>query len=244
MHYAGLLSIDLPPTIRKDEQFSVLVRQVTNTFGLVAKPGTSVAAGIDAAADLGVGSDISLISRTSDRQPFFYRKVLGAFQLTIPVHTKELLLDEEERTLSVLRWIAPAIPTANRGYRIFERYLSDIDGRVSGFGGDPTVITPSPTGSGVPGRRPKAPFGDERRMSFTGKVSALLFDRFGDFTGFHLDTEDGDRTFSAREHEIESLAQRAWADRILISVVVERHAPHRPEEIVLLHLPLHRRDHR
>jgi hypothetical protein len=78
-------------------------------------------------------------------------------------------------------------------------------------------------------------------MSFTGKVSGLLFDRFGDFTGFRLDVEEGERTFHAREREIEHLAQRAWAERILIRVFVERDAPRRPEQIVLLYLP--RRHH-
>ena len=245
VHMAGLLSIDLPPTIRKGEQFSLLVRQVTNTFGFFHKPSTGVAVRIDAATDVGVAPDVSMIGRFNEKQVFFYRKVLGAFQLTMPVHTKELLVAEEERTLSVLQWIASAIPTANRWYRIFERYLTYVGGRVSGFGGDPTVITPSPGGEGVPGRGPKDPFGhdDERRRSFTGKVSELLFDRFGDFTGFRLDTEDGERAFSARENEIEHLAQRAWAERILIRVVVERHAPRRPEAIVLLYLPRHHHHH-
>ena len=61
----------------------------------------------------------------------------------------------------------------------------------------------------------------------------LLYDRFGDFCGFVLDTEDGRRRFTAREPEIEMVVNRAWEERILTSVSVERYAPHRPEEIVL-----------
>jgi hypothetical protein len=244
VHFAGLLSVDLPPTIRKGQEFSVLVRQVTNTFGLLGKtapgPGTSAGRARVVASANGVGPDLSSFANVGDRRVFFYRKVLGAFQLTIPVHTKEVMLLQEERSLSVLRWIAPAIPTGNRWYRIFQRYLEHVGGRVSGFGGDPGQITPSPTGDGVP---PKggtgSPGEDERHVSFTGKVIELLFDRYGDFTGFRLDTEDGVRAFHAREHQIEHLAQRAWAERILVRVAVERHAPTRPERIVLLYLPGH-----
>ena len=73
----------------------------------------------------------------------------------------------------------------------------------------------------------------ERREAFTGKVVSIVYDRFGDFCGFVLDTEDGARRFAAREPEIERVVNRAWAERILTSVFVEKHAPHRPEEIVL-----------
>ena len=36
LHYAGLLSVDLPEGIRRGQQFSVLVQQVTNTSGFAA----------------------------------------------------------------------------------------------------------------------------------------------------------------------------------------------------------------
>jgi hypothetical protein len=65
------------------------------------------------------------------------------------------------------------------------------------------------------------------------KVVSLAYDRFGDFCGFVVDTEDGARRFAAGEPEIERVVNRAWAERILTSVFTERHAPHRPEEIVL-----------
>ena len=47
----------------------------------------------------------------------------------------------------------------------------------------------------------------EERLSFVGKVVALVYDRFGDFDGFTLDTEDGDRSFHAREPALERLIQ-------------------------------------
>jgi hypothetical protein len=58
-------------------------------------------------------------------------------------------------------------------------------------------IKPSPTGV------PPAPAGDhkghgEERIAWTGKISAIVYDQFGDFEGFRLATEDGERLMTAR----------------------------------------------
>jgi hypothetical protein len=155
-----------------------------------------------------------------------WRRVLGSFQLSIPVETREALLGPEERQLSVMRWIARAIPHHNRWHRVFLRYLEQIAGRVSALGGDPTKILPSPSGDGSP----KPP---QERLCFTGKVAGLIFDRFGDFAGFLLDSEEGEREFSSREKEIAELAERAWRERLRITVCAERHEPHRVESIIV-----------
>lgn len=76
------------------------------------------------------------------------RAILGAFQFSIPVSTRELLLEPEARRLSVLRHIARAIPEDDQWHPVFSRYLAQIGDRVSGFGADPDVILPSPDGSG------------------------------------------------------------------------------------------------
>jgi hypothetical protein len=128
-NYAGLLSIDLPATVTRGQEFNIVVRQVTNAFG-------SPPVIIFAAA---AGTAPSKLE---------WRRVLGAFQLTIPVSTKGLLLEREERLLSVLRWIAEAIPHDSRWYPVFVRYLDKVGDRVSGLGGDPDQITPSPDGDG------------------------------------------------------------------------------------------------
>jgi hypothetical protein len=152
--------------------------------------------------------------------------------------------------LSLLRWIAPAIPTGSRWYPVFQRYLGYVGGRVKGFGGDPGKITPSPTGGGVSGGVSGGAGGaaggqeGERTESFVGKVSALEFDRFGDFRGFRLDTEDGERHFRATEPEIEHLGREAWAERTLIRVIVKHHESSRPSAIELLRLPHHEAWHR
>ncbi len=113
---------------------------------------------------------------------------------------------------------------------MLQRYVELIAGRLRGIGGDPEAIPPS-LGGYWPA--PPVPEPGEHRLEFTGKVVSLVYDRFGDFSGFVLDTEVGARRFAAGEPEIERVAHRAWAERILTSVFAERHAPHRPEEIVL-----------
>ncbi|MFQ5435422.1 MAG: hypothetical protein ACE5FD_11155 [Anaerolineae bacterium] len=144
----------------------------------------------------------------------------------------------EERDLSVLRWIGEAIPHHNRWYPVFRRYLEQIGERVKVFGGDPTQILPSPTGDGRRERPPHKPPEEEKRMAFTGKISGLIFDRFGDFEGFLLDTEDGDRKFFSRERDLEELAERAWRERLRITVWAECDEPHRPLTIIVHQPPV------
>jgi len=71
-------------------------------------------------------------------------------------------------------------------------------------------------------------------LAFTGKVNGLIFDRFGDFDGFLLFTEHGqEETFESREAAVYRVVERAWQERILITVFVGRRHRHRPESIVL-----------
>lgn len=79
--------------------------------------------------------------------------------------------------------------------------------------------------------------GEEPRWCFTGKIAGLIFDRFGDFEGFVLDTEDGERKFFSREKEMEELAERAWRERLRITVWAERDEPHRPLSIIVREPP-------
>ncbi len=73
---------------------------------------------------------------------------------------------------------------------------------------------------------------DDRR-GYTGKLTGLIYDRAGDFDGFLLDTDDGERAFDSREPGIEDVAGRAWAERILTTVYVDEAEPWRPVRIVL-----------
>jgi hypothetical protein len=67
---------------------------------------------------------------------------------------------------------------------------------------------------------------------FSGKVAGLIFDRFGDFKAFLLDTEDGDYRFRSREKDVAELAERAWRERLRITVWADRDEPSRPLSII------------
>jgi kumamolisin len=70
-------------------------------------------------------------------------------------------------------------------------------------------------------------------VEFTGKVVGIRFSRFGDFEGFDLETEDGEeRHFHGREPEVQELVDRAWNERILITVLTAQHDPRWPSSIV------------
>jgi hypothetical protein len=221
-NYAGLLTVDPPSLHWHGNSFTVVVRQITNAY--VAVPRDTERGGPPALEGGRGGNRYNYIQ---------WRRVLGTFQLTAPVKPKESLLLTEERTLAVLRWIAEAIPTASRWHPVFLRYLDIIAGRVKSFGGNPSQIMPSPTGTvGNPG-----PGGEEHAVR-TGKISGVVYDRFGDFEGFVLRTRHGKHEFHSREEEIEVLIRRAWRERLRLRVISERGEPHNVSSIVILEPPV------
>jgi hypothetical protein len=221
VNYAGLLTVDLPLGVRRGQVFNVVVRQVTSAAGAGRPPQVGVQ---ERAAAVSVQYRIE------------WRRVLGAFQLAIPVSTKGALLIPEERLLSVLRWIAEAIPATSRWYPVFQRYLAVIAGRVDGFGGSSIGVLPSPTGDGGPHGHGLDT--DDERVVVTGKIVELLFDRFGDFEGFVVDDECGHHRYTGRERNMELLARQAWQARLRISVHATREQPHRPTSIVVHEPPV------
>lgn len=233
VNYAGLLTVDVNTTGRQGQTFTVVVRQLTNAFGVAQPPPPPPPPQPKVQAQARNAATPEAVIQDQ----IAWRRVIGAFQLTIPVKNKETLLVREERNLSSLRWIAEAIPPASRWYRVIHRYLDLIGGRVGSFGGDPGAITPSPTGTGVPRHRPH-PYpgpgkGRDELHDVTGKIESLLFDHFGDFIGFVLETECGDRSFYSREREIEHLAERVWHERLRITVFICDRDYDRPERIVV-----------
>ena len=235
--YAGLFNIDLPLTVRTGQEFNVVVRRVNKRLRPAAPPppppppaGPKIAASGHARGGEPHPHAPPAPARAEAVREVWERYIVGSFQVKIPVSTGAAMLPAEETTLAILKARLEGWPKASPWYPVLLRYVELIAGRVAGVGGDPTAIPPS-----LGGYRPEPPVcePEERREAFTGKVTSVVYDRFGDFCGFVLDTEDGIRRFKAREPEIERVVNRAWAERILTSVFVEKHAPHRPEEIVL-----------
>jgi hypothetical protein len=228
INHAGLLTIDLPAGVRRGQRFNVVVRQLTHTGRIIRKGATIGKA--DASVPLASAAVEAAVA--GGNRILVWQEVLGAFQVTIPVSTRALLFDDEARLLSVLRWILQSVPNHDRWYLPFRRYVAEIGQRFHGFGGDPGTVVAHP--NGLPGQPEPVPL---ERLHFTGKVSGILYDRFGDFEGFLLDTKVGERRFFSREHTIEDIVVRAWKERILITVYVRETHPHRPETILLRYAP-------
>lgn len=238
VNFAGLFTVDLPTSITKGQEFNILVRRVTTrratlfqTSGMLPK-GTSTQAKPAVAA---VRRAVAPVKQTN------WRYVVGAFQVKIPVTTKSGMLRDEENTLAVIKWRLENMSPLYRWRPVLERYLTYVTGRVQGLGGNPNLIPPSlqgAPGGPVPPPHPHPhplPAGEAER---TGKVAALIFDRFGDFEGFLLRTESGqEHAFKGHEREVEELIRCAWRERFVISVVFHDHDPHRPVSILLRRAP-------
>ena len=228
-NYAGLLTVEVPPTISHGSTGKVITRQLRNTAArLPAPPPPLVPAPAAAHAQAATAAAID------GGDVIHWRRVIGAFQLSIPRSTKHAILGDEERLLSVLRYIYLSIPTTERWHPVWKRYLDQIAGRVRALGGDPGQITPSSSGEGWK----HLPSPGEQRICRTGKITGLVFDRYGDFEGFMLDTEDGEYRYLARDRDVAELAERAWQERLRITVCAEHHTPDRPETIIVRQPPM------
>jgi Domain of unknown function (DUF1929) len=157
------------------------------------------------------------------------RKIIGSFQLTIPVRSAAEILPNEIRKLAVFRHVARAIPFGNRWHPVWQRYLGEIEDRVRGLGGDPEAVRPSPTGEGP--ARPTAP---EGVTVLTGRVARILYDCFGDFEGFVLDTCESDHMFRTRYRGIERLALKACRFDLRLTVWFTEGRPEEIQRLVLL----------
>jgi murein tripeptide amidase MpaA len=224
-NFAGLMSVALPAGIRRGELYHAVVRQLTNASATVKQriPTTSAAG---AAATESVR----------------WRRVLGTFQINIPVSTKELMLPTEELRYSIFQWIGRSISTTSRWHPVFERYLRLLGIRVGELGGDPSKIKPSPDGySGLPHPLPPpghgwgvGPGSWGGHGGVTGKVCGITYDHFGDFEGFILELLDGhERHYKSRDVELERVVREAWSDRILTTVIAQPHDPDRVLTVIL-----------
>ncbi len=124
-NYAALMTVDLPDNVKKGQHFTIVVHQVTN---ITSRPIITHEIGAAAGAEISKG-----------------RRILGSFQISIPVTVKERMLVHEQRLLANLRWIQRAIPAHNRWYPVFNRYVQQIGQRVDALGGDASQISPSPS---------------------------------------------------------------------------------------------------
>jgi len=208
--FAGLITLQLPQTVRDGQRFTVDVQQHSGL--ILQKPGTGLGN-----HETGGGAGYSISKR----------KVLGAFRLTIPVKMGPGLLKRAIRNLAVLRYIALSIPVTDRWYPIFVRYIGQIADKVKGLGVDPDLIKASPDDPGIPGDA-----GGQEESCRNGKVKEVIYNCFGEFEGFVLDTCAGREVFRCCEKAIAEICLRACKERLSVSVCT--HANGKIHKIVLV----------
>ena len=217
--FAGLFTVDLPLGVRTGQEFNILVRRISTREVIdVVREGTN---GLEPTA-----------AAAPTRK---WRYITGAFQVKIPVTGEDVLLGPEENTLAILKARLDAMAPKYRWYPVLKRYIEYVAGRVDGAGGNAGAIQPSLTG--VPHRHhepePEPEHRREREHARTGKVSGLIFDRFGDFEGFLLDGGDREIRFLSREREMKDLTELAWRERLRITVWSDEDDPHHPLSVVI-----------
>ena len=211
---AGLLTVVLPPGIRRGEHYEITVRQVTDQS--IVRAQSSVARSARAQTVAGQISNA-------------YRRVVGAFQFGINISTAEELLLKEERLLATLRALALTMAPRKRWYPVLQRYIDDVSTRVAGFGGNPGAIMPSADGwvpgmVALPGGSGSiAGHGGDDQIHDHGKIAALIYDHFGDFVGVLVESHSGQlEEFQSREEEIREVASQAQRERRRVHIVAER----------------------
>jgi hypothetical protein len=216
---AGLLTIDLPATVRSGNEFNVLVRRITTRQLPTRKSSDDAARQASAPSAAVAGGQL------------VWRYVAGSFLAKISVQRESEILPADENLLAILKWRLSLIGPSNRWYPVLLRYISNLSGRINGMGGNASQIPPSSGGYQQPSPVPGKHAGEH---CYTGKVIGIRYDRFGDFEGFTLLSKNGrEHWFRGREHQVEELVRRAWIERTVISVFVEPHDPDWPASIIL-----------
>ncbi|MGA8875874.1 MAG: hypothetical protein WB555_10085 [Candidatus Korobacteraceae bacterium] len=225
--FAGLMTVELPASVRAGNEFEVVVRRITTRQVTIPAPPPPPPPPQRAAA----GS----VPQVAIPGQYLWRYITGSFLVKIPVQKESTILPGDENLLAILKWRLGIIGTGNRWYPVLLRWISYLSDRINGMGGNASGIPPSPTGYQPPS---KGPGKHAPEHGCTGKVNGVVYDRFGDFEGFHLLTEEGhERRYFSREAEIEDLVRYAWAERVVIRVLSETHAPEVPVRIILLRVP-------
>jgi hypothetical protein len=223
---AGLLTVDLPAGIRHGDLHSIVVRQLTDMRQFPGNLGFNPKRSPRGARTT---------RRAARRQPGIleWRRVLGAFQINLNITTRQDLLLPEEHRLALFKSIADGVLPENRWYPVMQRYVLQLGTRVTGFGGNPAKIPPSPTGT-IPGERDGHGRDHDKENRVTGKVVGIAFDHFGDFEGFVVETEEAEfRRFHSRERRVLELVSRALEDRLLVTVIREREGHGEMRSIIL-----------
>jgi hypothetical protein len=223
--FAGLFTVDLPRTVKTGQEFNIVVRRIGKRLrrALPAPPPPQPVPQI-ALTKRRPGGNIDLpepgaplrakelaFQAASENKLVYERYIVGSFQVKIPVSTLKEMLPAEETTLAILKARLEAMPTTNPWHPVLVRYIHQVAGRV---GDHANSIPPS-----LGGYRPGTQHHEEKFETFTGKVCEVVFDCFGDFSGFVLEDCCEHRAFECGRREIGDLVLRALRERLALMIV-------------------------
>lgn len=215
--FAGLFSVSLPASVQIGDEFEIVVRRITTRQGTQATPPNKPLP--------------PRVATAIPEKQRVWRYITGSFLVRIPIQKLSAILPNDETLLAVLKWRLGQIDSGNRWYPVLLRYINYLSNRINGRGGNASEIPPSPNGYQPPSRTPAKRPGEH---CYTGKVIGIRYDRFGDFEGFTIMSEEGqEHYFRGREHKMEEIVRGAWMERTLISVFVKSHDPDWSASIVL-----------
>lgn len=192
----ALLTLQLPPTVLAGQRFAIDVQHHAGPTLRIDVRGEKKGAKVN-------------LSR---------RHVLGAFQVRVAVGAGEPLLRKLVRHLAALRYIFQAIPATDPWHPVFVRYLDQLGDQIAGLGLDPGQIPATPDDPGLPGQA-----GPERPGELTGKVREVIFDCFGDFICFVLESCCEHHRISSREKGVAEIVLRACRERCTVTVQLGKH---------------------
>ena len=196
--YAGLITLELPQTVRDGQVFPIDVQQHS---GIIVEIQQQNKEG----------------KQPKETQHYFAstRKVLGAFRMTVAVKLGDGLLHTAVRNLAVLRYIDDTIPVTDRWHPIFSRYIKQVAAKVDALGYDSNLVKASPDDPGLVGRKEPV-----KEQYYIGKIQQITYDCFGEFTGFTLETCSETHFFESCERGIEEVVLKACRHRLTIKVFV------------------------
>jgi Pro-kumamolisin, activation domain len=236
-NFAGLFTVELPDGVKSGQAFDVTVRRVSTRSTEEKTPPSPRVEEQDAEA---------VVTRGAVHAMRNWRYIVGTFAVHIPVATSRRILPLELDTLAIMKWRLGQMQPTNRWVPVLKRYIGMIEGRVQGLGGEPWAVEPSPWGAKPAPPTPKG-HGRAEEVTYghglgldaaTGKVDGIVYDRFGDFEGFLLLTEAGQRRdYFSREAEIEALVRFAWEQRVVISVLTRADEAEVPVNVILRRAP-------
>ena len=237
--FAGLFTVELPETLTKGQQFTVIVRRVTTATAYVPPPPPPPPPLQSPPVLPGPSKPAAARHRIAvPPPPLMWRNIAGAFQVNIPVKTAEEILPFDENTLAIFKWRLSVMAPTNRWYPVLLRYIQYLSQRIDTHGGNAGSIVGSPTG--LPGRAPghgpgrwtAEPHEPRDVDRSTGKVVKVFYDCFGDFEGFVLGCCEGDKAFHACDRGIERVVVLAMRECVKVDVLVSKKTE-RIEELVL-----------